>query len=95
MKIEHKIEDSRGRFTAFQDDERHVVGVMTYTLAGENKISINHTEVTPAFEGKGVGHSLVGAAVRYAREKHLKIHPLCWFVKLVLTRTPEYKDVLA
>jgi uncharacterized protein len=94
MKIEHNIENFRGEFKAIEND-RQIVGTMTYTRSGDNKISIDHTEVSPVFEGKGIGHSLVNEAVRYAREQHLKINPLCWFVKLVLTRNPEFKDVLA
>lgn len=92
MEIEHKMERSDGHFTAFENERE--VGVMTYTRAGDNRISINHTEVNPAFEGKGIGHSLVKEAVRYARENHLKILPLCWFVRLVL-RDPDFRDVLA
>jgi len=93
MKIEHVIENSSGHFTAVENDRE--IGLMTYTRSGENKISINHTEVNPAYEGKGIGHSLVIEAVRYARENHLKILPLCWFVRLILNKTPSFKDVLA
>lgn len=93
MKIEHSIENAYGRFTAIENDRE--VGLMTYVRSGADKISINHTEVNPAFEGRGIGHSLVNEAVRYARENKLKIRPLCWFVRLVLDRTPAFKDVLA
>jgi predicted GNAT family acetyltransferase len=94
MEIQHSIENFRGEFKAIEHD-RLVVGTMTYTRTGDNKISIDHTEVSPVYEGKGIGHSLVKEAVRYAREQHLKIKPMCWFVKLVLTRNPEFKDILA
>ena len=93
MEIEHTIENSVGHFTAIENERE--VGHMTYTRSGADKIAINHTEVNPAFEGKGIGHTLVKAAVRYARENHLKILPLCWFVKLVLNKTPDFRDVLA
>jgi len=93
MEIEHTIENSNGHFIAIENERE--VGVMTYTITGEDKIAINHTEVNPAFEGKGIGHYLVKEAVRYARENHLKILPMCWFVNLVLSRNPDFKDVLA
>jgi predicted GNAT family acetyltransferase len=37
---------------------------------------------------------MVSAAVDYAREKHIKIIPLCPFAKSVFDRTPEFRDVL-
>lgn len=94
MKIEHTIVNAYGQFKAVDDHNREI-GVLTYMRSGMDKISIDHTEVNPAFEGKGVGHQLVDAAVRYAREQHLKILPLCWFVRLILNRKPEFRDVLA
>lgn len=70
------------------------VGLLTYTQMDDNRISINYTEVNPVFEGKGIGQQLVDAAVNFARKQHVKILPLCWFVKLVLNKHPEYQDVL-
>jgi uncharacterized protein len=94
MKIEHTIVNSYGQFKALDEHNRQI-GVMTYIRSGMNKISIDHTEVNPAFEGRGIGHKLVDEAVRYARQNHLKILPLCWFVELILKRKPEFRDVLA
>jgi predicted GNAT family acetyltransferase len=49
--------------------------------------------VNPALNGNGVGKQLVMAAVHYAREKQLKIMPLCPFAKSVFDKTPEIRDV--
>jgi uncharacterized protein len=92
MKIRHEEGPLEGRFTAIEND--YEVGVMTYHREGADQIAIDSTEVSPAFKEKGVGRSLVMEAVRFAREKHLKIHPMCWFVKLMLGRSVEFKDVL-
>lgn len=95
MKIEHNSEASGGQFTAV-DENNKKIGIMSYTLTGaeKEKMAIEHTSVNPAFEGKGVGHSLVKEGVRYAREHQLKIVPVCWFVRLVIDRNPEMKDIL-
>lgn len=92
MTVEHYNNDSEGHFRAVKDGER--IGTMTYFWSGENKIIINHTEVDPAFESKGVGQALVEAGVAFARERGIKIDPWCAFVKTLMGRKKEWKDVL-
>jgi uncharacterized protein len=67
---------------------------MTFVFAGTDKIIIDHTEVNPGNNGKGLGKKMVTAAVEMAREKNLKIIPLCPFAKSVFDKTSEFRDVL-
>lgn len=67
---------------------------MTFVYAGNDKIIIDHTEVNEAYNSKGFGKQMVAQAVAFAREKNLKIIPLCPFAKKVFEKTPEYQDVL-
>ena len=67
---------------------------MTFVFAGDEKIIIDHTEVNPGNEGKGFGKKMLTKAVEYAREKDIKIIPLCPFAKSVFDKVPEFKDVL-
>ena len=67
---------------------------MTFVFAGPNKIIIDHTEVNEGNNGKGFGKKMVAKAVEFAREKNIKIIPLCPFAKKVFDKTPEFKDVL-
>ena len=67
---------------------------MTFIFAGDDKIIIDHTEVNPGNEGKGFGKQMITKAVEYAREKDIKIIPLCPFAKSVFDKVPEFKDVL-
>ena len=91
--IEHKSSLTRGSFHYFEDGKE--AGVMTYTKAGEDMIIIDHTEVFPEFNGKGIGKKLVLEGVKYARENKLKILPLCPFAKALFMKLPEIQDVLA
>jgi predicted GNAT family acetyltransferase len=50
--------------------------------------------VNPGNNGKGFGKMMVMKAVEYAREKGIKILPLCPFAKSVFDKTPEISDVL-
>ncbi|MGQ7946430.1 GNAT family N-acetyltransferase [Flavobacterium sp. WC2509] len=67
---------------------------MTFVFAGPNKIIIDHTEVNEGNNGKGFGKKMVAKAVEFAREKDIKIIPLCPFAKKVFDKTPEFRDVL-
>lgn len=92
MEIIQENDDRRGFFKALEEGKE--AGLMTYTWAGSTKFIIDHTEVNPDFKGKGIGLQLVMKAVDYAREKHLKIMPLCPFAKSVFDKKPEIGDVL-
>lgn len=92
MEIQHINNETKGFFKAVEDEKE--AGRMTYSWAGENKFIIDHTEVNPEFNGKGVGKKMVLAAVEYARNNNLKIIPLCPFAKSVFEKTEEIRDVL-
>ena len=70
------------------------LGHCFFVFAGEDKIIIDHTEVNQGNEGKGFGKKMVTKAVEFAREKGIKILPLCPFAKSVFDKTPEFRDVL-
>lgn len=92
MEIKQIDEGSKGYFQAVEDEVE--AGRMTYTWAGTGKFIIDHTEVNPAFAGRSVGKKMVMEAVAFAREKSLKILPLCPFAKSVFDKTAEIRDVL-
>lgn len=93
MTIEQFDRECKGFFKATENDQ--TAGQMTYSWAGSDKFIIDHTEVEPQFNGQGVGRKLVMAAVEFAREKGLKIIPLCPYAKSVFDKTPEIADVLS
>ena len=92
MEIQQINDIKRGYFEAVEDGKE--AGKKTDTWAGDSKFIIDHTEVSPDFNGKGVGKKLVMAAVDYARANNLKIIPLCPFAKSVFDKVPEIDDVL-
>lgn len=93
MEIQQINDTKKGYFEAIQDGKE--AGKMTYTWAGDSKFIIDHTEVSPDFNGKGVGKKLVLAAVDYARANNVKIIPLCPFAKSVFDKVEEIRDVLS
>ena len=67
---------------------------MTYTWVGTERIIIDHTEVNEALKGKNAGKQMVMQAVEFAREKGIKIIPLCPFANSVFKKNVEIQDVL-
>ena len=92
MNIKHKQEESKGVFIAEKNGEK--AGEMTYSMAGSNKMIIDHTEVNPEFKGQGVGKKMVLAAVEFARENSVKVLPLCPFAKATFDKNDDIQDVL-
>ncbi|MBY0536595.1 MAG: N-acetyltransferase [Chitinophagaceae bacterium] len=92
MEILHKDDGKKGAFYV----EQHGIQVaeMTYVWAGATKIIIDHTEVDESLKGLGVGKQLVEKAVMMAREKGLKIVPLCPFANATFKRMKEWQDVV-
>lgn len=93
LNIEHQEQGHRGRF--FISVNGTVAGEMTYVWSGDSRIIIDHTEVGDALRGQGAGKKLVDAGVAFAREKGIKILPLCPFAKKVMEADAIYADVLA
>ncbi len=90
--VKLELNGSKGYFYVSVDGKQE--GKMTFVFAGNDKIIIDHTEVNPGNNGKGFGKKMVAKAVEYAREKGIKIIPLCPFAKKVFDKTPEFRDVL-
>lgn len=80
-----------GEVQLFDNDIK--AGKMNIAIT-DGKLTVFHTEVLPEFEGRGFAKVLLGQLVSYAREKGLKIIPLCPYVNLQFRRHPaEYEDV--
>ena len=90
--VQLEINDKNGYFHI--DINCKTEAKMTFVFAGPDKIIIDHTEVNDGNNGKGYGKKMVAKAVEFAREKNIKIIPLCPFAKKVFDKTPEFKDVL-
>lgn len=93
MEIQHVNNETKGFFKAVEEGVE--AGRMTYSWAGTDRFIIDHTEVNPDFNGKGVGKKMVMAAVEYARTNDKKILPLCPFAKSVFDKVEEIRDVLS
>jgi predicted GNAT family acetyltransferase len=92
MEVLQEDNGIKGKFFILIDGKQEAK--MTYTWAGKDKIIIDHTEVNELLKGKNAGKQMVMKAVAFAREKGIKILPLCPFAHSVFQKTPEIRDVL-
>lgn len=91
--VEHNANDHKGIFSLRREGKR--LAEMTYSVAGSDKIIIDHTQVSDELRGTGAGLALVEAAVNWSRKMGYVIIPLCPFAKATLQKHPEWQDVLA
>ena len=94
MEIQHEHLIATGEFF-IRDEQQRKVAVMTYAMADDKTMVIEHTIVEEALEGHGIARKLVDAGVQFAREKGYKIIPQCPYASSVFKKVPEYKDVIA
>ena len=76
----------RQRYEGHLDGE--LAGVLEYELRRDRLILI-HTEVAPAFEGRGVAAGLARYALDDVRRRGLYVTAACPYVKTYLARHPE------
>jgi predicted GNAT family acetyltransferase len=60
---------------------------------GDGVLTILHTEVPKALEGRGIGSALIRGVLDTARAEGLKVKPVCPFAKSYVDRHPEYADL--
>lgn len=74
------------------------LGGGTFAFADYNlltgKIMFTHTEVPGAHEGKGIGTALIRAGLAAARDRGLKIIPICPFFAAYMQKHADVHDLL-
>jgi predicted GNAT family acetyltransferase len=93
--VDVKVADNEHlhRYEALVDGE--VAGFIGYRPVPGGVRDLVHTEVDPAFEGKGVGSRLVTGALEAIRASGGRILASCPFVCTYLKRHEEYRDLLS
>lgn len=77
------------------DDNNHMIAVVTFPKVSEGIVAIDHTFVDPSLRGQGVAGKLMEAAVAYFRSQNIKAKPTCSYAVKWFEEHPEAGDVLA
>jgi predicted GNAT family acetyltransferase len=70
-----------------------VIGTVVYEYSGP-RIVFLHTIVDPEFRGRGIGTTLVAAALDDVRARGLTLSNYCAFVSEFIGAHPQYADLL-
>jgi predicted GNAT family acetyltransferase len=82
------------RYELRVDDRDDVVGEIRYRTE-PGLVVLVHTDVWPAYEGRGLGSVLIEGALADIRARGLKVVPICPFVAAYIRRHPEVADLVA
>jgi hypothetical protein len=66
--------------------------ITDYTIR-DGVMTMPHTVVPTALEGRGIAGQLVAAAMAHARANGLKVNPVCSYVAAYMKRRPELQDL--
>lgn len=90
--------DTKAQFTLQAERQGHdglvESGEMTISKAGAKTWIIDHVGVRDTMKGTGAAAEMVRRGVEMARDRGLKIIPLCPYAKVQFKRHPDYADVL-
>ena len=87
------VRDNTERHRFELDADGHVA-FSNYQRAGDI-LTVLHTEVPAALNGKGIGSRLVRGVLESARAQGLKVVPRCQFVAAYMDKHPEYAGLRA
>lgn len=93
LSIENEEQQRRGAFFITQAGKR--VGEMSFTRLNEGLIRIDHTHVDEALRGTGASRKLLDATVAWARQRHVKVLPVCSYAKAQFDKDASLADVRA
>lgn len=84
-------EGEPGSFDVYDEDGK--AGEMIFDISGTN-LTVYHTEVDVAKEGKGYAKLLLDAMVEYVRKNQLMVIPMCPYVHIQFKRHEDlYRDI--
>ncbi|MDY0027187.1 MAG: GNAT family N-acetyltransferase [Lentimicrobium sp.] len=92
-KMDIKLDESAGRGSLYIGKIDNKVGELQWKIH-DDYIEADSTEIDESLKGQGYGQKLFEELVRHARERKLKIKPVCPFVVKMFERHPEDHDVL-
>ncbi|MHC1776694.1 MAG: GNAT family N-acetyltransferase [Lentimicrobium sp.] len=92
--MEIKLTESGNKGIVYINEGKGNLAEMTWVKGGDDYIIVDHTMVDDSLKGQGIGRKLLDRIVELARERNLKILPLCPFVKATFNKVQEIRDVL-
>lgn len=93
LRVRDNPEKRRYEAVVEENGQQRVAGFATYERH-DGLIAFLHTEVDDAYEGHGIGGTLVQQSLDAVRTKGLTVRPVCPFYAKFFDEHPEYADLL-
>ena len=88
-KLEIIHNEAENRFETWIDDQ---LSKLDYMQDG-NSIVMTHVGVYPEHRGQGIAGKLTQVALEYAKEKSLRVIPMCPYIAAYIRRNTRYEDL--
>jgi predicted GNAT family acetyltransferase len=92
MELIHTDDRKKGKY--YTGESSNPTAEITYYWNDDDTITIDHTYVNGEKHERGSGKKLVEAVIDMARNKNLKIIPVCSYAKAQFEKNADWKDVL-
>ena len=89
-KLEVVRNEAENRFEAWVEGQ---LCKLDYFLDGKAFV-IAHVGVPLEFRGQGVAGKIVQASLEYARERSLRVIPMCSYAAIYIRKHPQYMDLM-
>lgn len=89
----HQVTD-HAALRRFEMMEEGKLAFAEYRMEGKIMV-IPHVEADPALRGRGAAGRLMEGVLSIARERGLKVRPVCGYAAAYIQRHPEHRDLVA
>ncbi len=92
MEIKLSESENKGRF--FIEEEGKMLAQITWVKETEDHIILDHTFVDDLLRGQGIARQLFDKVIELAREREIKIQPVCSYAQKMFEQNPEIADLM-
>jgi hypothetical protein len=92
MEIKLSKSENKGRF--FIEEEGKMLAQITWVKETEDHIILDHTFVDDSLRGQGIARQLFNKVIELAREREIKIQPVCSYAQKMFEQNPEIADLM-
>jgi predicted GNAT family acetyltransferase len=78
----------------FEFEEEGQVAYLEFETDSDGWMTLWHTEVPPALQGRGIAGNLARTAFEYARDHSLKVDVICPTVANFVSKNPEFRKLI-
>ena len=91
--LRFRLDESGHHYRALLDGQE--VASAEVDAISTDRLLIKHTEVLPAFEGRGIGSALVLHMLEDARRQGRGVIPICPYAAAYIKRHPQYMEYVS